>query len=135
MSKVLGLLRADGRADSRFDINLAEGKSAEKLVQDVLSGRYKVEVKQDFRVQDTGNILVEYAHNKGTKQTGISVTESDWYAFVLAGDGYDSELILFVETERLKRVLRKYGRQNKLSGKRGRSNFKLISLEDFFETS
>jgi len=134
LNAVLSEVRSQGRADHRFDVNLAEGKVSEELVKELLNGNKKVEVKRQYRVGETKHVLIEYAHNGGTKKTGISTTESDWYALVLDGEAYEGEVIIFITTERLKRVMRAFGKSNKFSGRKGYSNFKLIPLQELITT-
>ena len=131
LSKVLGLVRADGRADSRFDINLAEGLVSEAFLKKLLTGEETVEVKQDFKVGNTGNIAIEIAHRKKDKiePTGLSTTEAKFWGFILAGEEFNNEVIILIDTERLRRLVTAYGEDNKLSGVRGRSNFKLLPIE------
>jgi hypothetical protein len=134
LNQVLNVVRAGGCADHRFDVNLAEGKVSEELVKELLNGDRKVEVKRQYRVGETGRVLIEYAHQGGKKLTGISTTEADWYALVLDGEGYQGEVIVFLTTKRLKRVMNSFGQKNKFSGRKGYSNFKLISLNDLLAT-
>lgn len=129
---MLKTVRLQGQANSRFDINLAEGRVSEDLLKKILTGDETIEVKQDFRVSETGNVAVEVAHERGTKLTGLSVTEAKWWGIILAGDEYKNEVIVLVETERLKRLVRAYGEDHSLSGRGGRSNFKLLPVERLF---
>jgi len=99
---ILSRLRKEGKADNRFDINLAEGKQAESLIKELLSDG-TAEAKRDFAASKTGNVAVEYMC--GGKPSGISVTEADWWAYVLAGDYYNDEVIVFIKKERLERLL------------------------------
>ncbi len=84
--------------DFRYDLEI--GKVGEKLLGEILEGK-KVEVKNDLQALDTGNVFVEY-ESRG-KASGISVSESDWYAFVLSGSN-----IRIIKTEALKVICRKY---------------------------
>jgi hypothetical protein len=134
LSEVLRIVRSKGEADHRFDVNLAEGIVSEENVRDLLSGKLKVEVKRQYGVGKTGRVLIEYAHNQGKKLTGISTSEADWYALVLDGEGYDGEIVILMEIDRLRRVMRAFGQSSKYSGRRGYSNFKLIPLADLLTT-
>ena len=120
--------------EHRFDFNyaLAEGRQAEKLVNEILSGGKTVEVKLDNRVSDTGRILIEYAHQYGETSvlSGITTSEADWYAFVFGGEKYRQEVVVMVRRHRLKDLLNAYGKSNAKSGIPGNSNFLLINKED-----
>jgi hypothetical protein len=131
LAKVLGTVRAAKGADGRFDINLAEGRVSEDLLKKILTGEDTIEVKQDFKVGETGNVVVELAHRKKDKiePTGLSTTEARWWGFVFAGEEYNNEVMLLIDTERLKRLVRAYGVGHSLSGKGGRSHFELLPIE------
>ncbi len=86
--------------NSDFKYDLQIGQIAEKLLYDILTNK-KIEVKKDLQYNKTGNIYIEY-YSRG-KQSGISTTESDWYAFVL-----EDEKIFFIETKKLKTLCRKF---------------------------
>ena len=103
LKNLLDQVREDGGAEKRFDINLAEGKMRENLLARLLNIK-AIEVKTDYKVGDTGNIVVEYMCN-GTP-SGIATTESDWWAFVLEGEGYKSEVAVLIKTDRLKNIAR-----------------------------
>lgn len=131
---LLSKLRQQSVRDHRFDFNysLAEGKTGEKLVDSILSDGGKVEVKLDNRVSDTGNVVVEYAHSG--KPSGITTTEADYYAFVLGGDKFKNEVIVFVQTDRLRKIINNCSHQNKASGAPGNSDFVLVPVESLTST-
>lgn len=103
LSELLKMVRAGGGADHRFDLNLAEGKVSEAQVLSLLTGEETVEVKRDFKVSKTGNVALEFAHT-GTP-TGITTTEADWYAIALDGEEYNGEVVVFIKTDRLRRLV------------------------------
>lgn len=103
LAEVLRLVRATGSADKRFDLNLAEGKEIEGKVKRLLTGEEKVEVKRDFKVSQTGNVAIEI-ECRG-KPSGIATTQSDWYAIALDGAEFESEVVIFITTERLQRLV------------------------------
>lgn len=106
LEKVLTAVRVRGKADKRWDINIIEGHIAEESVLRLLSTNgATVEVKRDFKSADTGNIAVEGAY-KG-QPSGITTTEAEWWAYVLDGPGYDSEIIVLLKTERLRKLVSK----------------------------
>ena len=81
----------------KFDLNLAQGQIAESLLEDILAG--KIEVKCDSKVSETGNLVIEYACSN--KPSGISTSQSPWWAFVLDGAKYRQEVIILIQKERL----------------------------------
>ena len=93
---------------SQFDIDLPIGQAREELVKQLLTDvvGVKIEVKTDFKVSDTGNVAIEY-ECRG-KPSGISITQADWWAIVLDGDRFSSEVIVLIKTDRLKGIARKH---------------------------
>src|ERR1044071_6850910 len=85
---ILTIIRTQGKADSRFDINLAEGKVAESELHKLIENG-TIELKRDFKASETGNVCVEYMSR--SKPSGISVSLADWWAFMLSGDKYNDE--------------------------------------------
>lgn len=92
----------DSSHDIQFVANLIEGKEGEDLISEAL---LKGEVKRDYGAGTTGNVFVEY-ESRG-KPSGLDVTESDYYVFLLADDWYDSEVFIGIKTSRLKRIFNK----------------------------
>lgn len=133
VDSLLEELKRSSVREHRFDFNfsLADGKVAEALVEQLISGELSVEVKRDNRVSDTGNVLVEYAHSG--KPSGITTSESKYWAFVLSGDKYRSEVIIFITLDRLRQLVNLHGKSNALSGIPGNSNFILIPVEKLLE--
>lgn len=87
---------------SDFDLDFANGKQGEDLVEALLTNGKTVEVKRDLRWQDTGNLYIEYTcyyqRSDSWEWSGIMVTKADYWAFVL-GTG-----VLLVPTPLLKGV-------------------------------
>lgn len=132
LDQLLKVKRMQSERDSRFDLNLAEGKYAEQIVDEILRGDRTIEVKLDERAADTGNLLIEYAKNG--KPTGISTTEAQWYAFVLGGS-MDKDVVVMMKTERLKALIGEYGNaSNPQSGKGDKSNFILLPINKVFRS-
>jgi hypothetical protein len=133
LDALLAKLKAQSVKDHRFDFNysLADGKTGERLVDSILTGGKKVEVKLDNRVSETGNLLVEYAH--GSKPSGITTTEADYYAFVLGGEEFNKELIIFVTTDRLRKLIANCSKANPRPGVKGNSEFVLLPLDKLLE--
>lgn len=71
--------------EPRFDIDYAVGLEGEEKVLNLLDGIRlgTVEVKNDVRASDTGNLYIEF-ECRG-KPSGIQTTEADAWAFVLGG--------------------------------------------------
>jgi len=82
---------------SGFDVDLAKGQIAEEMLAGILSG--KIEVKCDSMVSQTGNLVVEYMCSG--KPSGISTSQSPWWAFVLDGARYEQEVVILIKKDRL----------------------------------
>ena len=89
--------------DFRYDLKL--GQIGEKYLAEILTNK-KIEVKTDFKAMKTGNVFIEY-RSRG-KPSGISTSESDFYAFILS-----NELIILIEKEKLKSLCRVYLNSNR----------------------
>lgn len=87
-----------------FKFDLSRGKIGEEHLAKILEGK-TLEVKTDSWIARTHNIAVEY-QSRG-KPSGIATTEADYWAFVFDG-GYNKEVILIMDTERLKKIARDY---------------------------
>jgi hypothetical protein len=83
-------------SDFKYDLEL--GIVGEKYLADALQNR-KIEVKTDFKASETGNVYIEYK-SRG-KPSGVSTSESEWYAFVLSNDN-----IILVKTKKLKALVK-----------------------------
>lgn len=90
----------DGKPEKGFDLDLAHGKIREEMLRKLLLNG-KIEVKTDHRTYDTGNVFIEI-ESRG-KPSGITVSESDWWAFVLEGN-CKSDVIIMVHSNRLKNL-------------------------------
>lgn len=88
------------KKNNNFKYDLQLGKVAEDVVGEIFTNK-KLEVKRDFKAQETGNVFVEYM-SRG-KKSGISTTEADYYVFVVS---YTQ--MLFIDTTKLKDLCRKY---------------------------
>lgn len=125
-------LKIKMKRDARYDFNFSAvvGKGGESLVEQLLSGGYTVEVKRDFRVGDTGNVLIEYGTAWSGKPSGILTSEADWYAFVFSGKAYDDEVVVFIKRERLLKVMDAHGNaKHPASGARGNTLFVTVPKE------
>jgi hypothetical protein len=97
-----------GKYEPRFDVDFSRGLVGEELVETFLNDLVgnKVEVKTDYRVNETGNVYVEtwqYSAPDASekKQSGINVSESEYYCFGSpTGDGF-----VMVKTSVLKQFI------------------------------
>lgn len=117
--------------DFRYDLEI--GKVGESLVASLFSSK-KIEVKTDSWTDKTGNIAVEF-ESRG-KKSGIAHTEADWWAFVLDGE-HKKEIIIFIETNRLKRIARHYFTQGNVKemGDSNTSKAVLIPIKELNGTT
>lgn len=95
--------RDEGGADSRFDINLLEGKLSENELSQTLE---TIELKKDYLAYKTGNIYVEYK-SRG-KWSGICTTKAKYYAYQLVDKNQVSKMFILVEVEALRELVKKY---------------------------
>ena len=130
LKHVLKIVRESGEANHKFDLNLAEGVVSEQLFNRILTGEETVEVKRDFKVSETGACAIELAHNHGRKKTGLTTTGADWWAIIFDGDQYEGEVIIFIKPDRLKKIVDSFGWSHFMSGRGGRSNFKIVDMQD-----
>ena len=87
-----------------FKFDLSRGKIGEEHLAKILEDK-TLEVKTDSWIGRTQNIAVEY-ESRG-KPSGIATTEADYWVFVFDGR-YNKEVILIMDTERLKKIARDY---------------------------
>jgi len=87
-----------------FKFDLSRGKIGEEHLAKILEDK-TLEVKTDSWIGRTQNIAVEY-ESRG-KPSGIATTEADYWAFVFDGR-YNKEVILIMDTERLRKIARDY---------------------------
>jgi hypothetical protein len=74
--------------EPRFDVDFTRGRIGEELVETFLADLIgkKIEVKTDYRVNETGNVYVEtwqYSEPDASdkKQSGINVSQAEYYCF------------------------------------------------------
>lgn len=90
-------------------MDFTRGRIGEELVETFLADLVgkKIEVKTDYRVNETGNVYVETWHYSqpdasDKKQSGINVSESEYYCFGSPlGEGF-----VMVKTQVLKDFIR-----------------------------
>lgn len=100
VKKRLSIRRSKGH-DLKFVADMLDGESHEKNLASILNG--SIEVKADKAAQKTGNIYVEVT-DRG-KPSGINTTTAEWQAQFLTGKGFDSEVVVLIRTERLRRLI------------------------------
>ena len=94
-------------ANTSWDIQLAYGDIAEKLVRALLiKGGIEVEVKHDRKNGKTGNVAIEHLFRGNP--SGIAATKAGWFAIALGGTKFRDEVVVFMKTDRLKRLVAKY---------------------------
>jgi hypothetical protein len=120
-----------GRMFRNFDLDLEYGEAGESELLSILKGVKKVEVKTDRLAHVTGNIAVEFRCYG--KNSGISTTEADYWAFVLL----DGKMIILIETNELKVIARqqyKLGNVKK-GGDDHESEMILVPINKLYERS
>ncbi len=98
---------------NEFDVDLSKGKWGENALVDILMlNGDLIEVKTDYKWQDTGNIFVEtecwYRNDGETKASGLNVSTAQWYAFVLRVRE-NAPVIKIIPTTLLRMVVEKKG--------------------------
>jgi hypothetical protein len=94
--------------DFKYDLQI--GQIAEKKIADILQNK-KIEVKYDKIAAKTGNIAIEYECRE--KPSGISITKSDYYCYIIANTKCE-DIYIFIEVTKLKEICRKYFLENKI---------------------
>tara|TARA_R100000664_G_scaffold19217_1_gene28340 strand:- start:51 stop:671 length:621 start_codon:yes stop_codon:yes gene_type:complete len=109
--------REEGEADYRFDVNLMEGKLSESKWAEMLE---TVEFKKDYKAWKTGNIAVEYKMNG--EPSGIAKTEAKYVAYVLVDEQQNENIAIFLKTNIIRDMCRKYLGDSKRDIKGGDNN-------------
>lgn len=95
--------------EPKFDVDFTRGRVGEELVETFLADLQgkKIEVKTDYRINETGNVYVEtWQYSKpdasDKRQSGINVSESDYWCFASpVGGGF-----IMVKADVLKEFIR-----------------------------
>ena len=106
-----------------FNGDLLFGQNGENHLKNILDS---VEVKTDRGTATTGNVAVEFRYRG--KLSGISTSNAKYWAFIL-DDKYKKEVIVLVETERLKRIARNQLNRIVRGGDNNESELVLIPKE------
>ena len=117
--------------DNKFDIDLDFGVYYENSLAKVLAlGKVEVKTERD-KWKETGNIAIELTCRG--EDSGIKVTEAEWWAHILSWKGNIKSVIL-LPVDELKRIVRnsvKYGNGKIfMGGDDNASEIALIPLED-----
>jgi hypothetical protein len=122
------------QSNNKYDLCLAFGKKFEGVIEGILTGGSKIEVKSDRKWVETGNIAIELeCYNK---PSGINVTEADFWVYCLTTDNKLAGAFIF-EVAQLKKHLHKLKKENKLKkiygGDGRRSLLALIPIKNLHE--
>ena len=114
--------------DNRFDMALKKAEIREKELADILGDKL-IEIKTDSIWKKSGRLAVEFK-SRG-KPSGISTTQAEYYAFILDANGF-TEGIIFIPTEKLKILARRYLKTNTVfGGDDNTSEMVLVPIEEF----
>ena len=118
----------DYNNDFRYDLNI--GRLAEKKIADILENK-KLEVKYDKIASKTGNVVIEYESRN--KLSGISITQADYYCYIIANTQCD-DIYILIAVDKLKALCRKYYTMNKIInvGDNNTSKAVIIPLQELF---
>ena len=110
------------KQNNDFKYDLEVGQLYEKWLGDLLESK-TIEVKRDFMASQTGNVFVEF-FCRG-KPSGISTTEAEFWAFILA-----DKTVVLLPTERLKVLAREAHKAGQIAkgGDSGASKGVLVAL-------
>lgn len=121
--------------NDNFAYDFAFGQEGERIVaaifNDIMQGSDKVEVKRDRLVSRTGNVAVEIATDD--RPSGLSISQVDWYTFLLSGDQYSDDVMVAIKTERLRRLVARYQAEpghTKRGGDGGRFLMVLVPVQE-----
>ncbi len=118
---------------SSFDLDFSFGKEGEQLVSDLLTEGKRIEVKRDRKWNITGNVYIEtdcfFTKSNAWAPSGLSVTEAEYWAFVL------NRTVLMLPTEILWEAVRKYGREITCEIPPNLSRGYLVKVVDLIEAS
>lgn len=94
---------ADGY-EPRFDIDYERGSQGEMFTRSIIDAmaRDRVEVKQDGRIRETGNVYLEYECLRRGKYvpSGLATSEAECWVFVIEG----GDVLIAIPTEKLKEL-------------------------------
>ena len=117
--------------NNKFDIDLDFGVKYENSLAKVLSmGKVEVKTERD-KWRETRNIAIELSCNG--KDSGLKVTEAEWWAHILSWKGEIIGVIL-LPVDTLKKIVRNSVKRRRgkivMGGDNNASEIALIPLED-----
>jgi len=118
--------------DAIFDESLAIGLEGEELLRLIAKaymarGEDAVEVKNDQKVSDTGNVYIERESREAI--SGIDASSVPYWALVLNGPEYKREVIIIIKTTRLREICQRSGYGNIRGGNSNTSRGYLIPVK------
>ena len=118
---------------SSFDLDFSYGHEGEKLVEQLLTNGKTVEVKRDRKWHQTGNVYIEiecwYLKSESWEPSGLSVTQADYWAFVL------EDMVIMLPTESLRYAVRNFGHEITCDIPPNKSKGYLITIENLLATT
>lgn len=113
--------------NSSWDLDYRHGLEGEGKVANLLSIE-TIEVKNDRRWKETGNVYIEtecyYQIEDTWLPSGLTTSEASHWAFVL------DEVVIIIPTERLRKIVDKFGRKSACNIPPNFSEGYLISVVD-----
>lgn len=113
--------------NSSWDLDYRHGIEGEGKVANLLNIE-TVEVKNDRRWKETGNVYIEtvcyYQNDKSWLPSGLSTSQATHWAFVL------DEVVVILPTSRLRNIVEKFGRKTGCSIPPNYSEGYLVSVTD-----
>jgi hypothetical protein len=114
--------------DNKFDIDLAKAQIREEEFANILE-KAKVEIKTDSIWKKSRKLAIEF-RCRG-KPSGISVSQAEYYVFILDANGY-TEGVIIVPIEKVKILATKYFKTNKVfGGDDNDAEMVLVPIEEF----
>ena len=118
--------------EKRWDLDLPFGQLGEEMVKAILlSQNVTVEVKRDELASDKGNVAIEFECSG--EPSGIWATEAEWWAHILSGDKYKDEVVIFIRTERLKKLVKRNHTRIVFGGNGRRAKMALVPIADLLK--
>jgi hypothetical protein len=93
-----------------FKYDLKFGQIGEELIGSIFTDK-TIEVKRDNWIYRSGNIAIEY-ESRG-KPSGINKSLAEYWVFIFSGK-FNDDIILIIETKRLKTIFDKYFEMGKI---------------------
>lgn len=121
--------------DIRFDLSLSQALIDERRLGEIFTTAKieKVELKTDYKWQETGNIFVEYSCNG--KPSGIAATQADYWSHELIKNGSSIGYFMF-PVEPFKELCREQYRKGNVvhnAGDDGKVSAVLIKATDLLK--